>query len=151
MELRCPAFPAGGILPKAYTADGLDQSPALAWQGVPPQVRALALILEDPDAPAGLWTHWLVYDLAPTLGSLAANLPKAPTLPDGAKQGRNTWGRVGYNGPSPPPGKPHRYVFRLLALGDALGLAGGATRAEVDQALRDTVVAEARLTGLYGR
>jgi hypothetical protein len=150
MEVSVSDFSREGMMPKAFTADGSDISPALTWMGPPPGTRAFAVIMDDPDAPVGLWTHWTLYDLPATVTSLNENTPKAPTLPNGAKQGKNTWGRVGYNGPA-PPGKPHRYYFRVLALSEPLNLAAGATREELDRALQGKVLAEGTFMAKYGR
>jgi hypothetical protein len=151
MELRISAFPQQGSIPRVFTADGGDISPAISWAGAPPRTQAFALIMDDPDAPVGLWTHWTLYNLPADQTALAENQPKAPTLGNGSRQGRNTWGRVGYNGPSPPPGKPHRYFFRLYALSEPLELEAGATREQVDTALRGKTLAEAHWMGTYGR
>ena len=107
--------------------------------------------MEDPDAPAGLWTHWALYGLPASTMALDENLPKVPTLPNGARQGRNTWGRVGYNGPAPPPGRPHKYFFRVLALSEALGLPAGASREALNRALKGKVIEEASFMARYGR
>jgi Raf kinase inhibitor-like YbhB/YbcL family protein len=136
-----------------YTCDGDDISPALAWEGVPEGTAELALVVEDPDAPDGTFTHWLVY----ALDAGADGLPEA--FPEGAevnglnavRQGTNDFGKAGYGGPCPPAGEEHRYVFRLLALDAALGLEGGASRDEVLAALEGHVLGEARLTGTYAR
>ena len=151
MELCITAFPQQGSIPRTFTADGADVSPALAWSGAPGKTRAFALIMDDPDAPAGTWTHWSLYNLPSEARGIEENRPKAPTLPDGSRQGKNTWGRLGYNGPSPPPGRPHRYVFRLYALSEPLELEAGATRQQVDAALQGKILAEAQWVGLYGR
>lgn len=151
MEVILSTIPREGSIPKPFTADGADLSPALSWMSPPPGTRGFAVIMDDPDAPVGLWTHWTLYDLPATVTSLAENQPKVPTLPCGARQGRNTWGRLGYNGPSPPPGKPHRYFFRVLALSQFLDLAAGATREELDRALKGKVLAEGAFMATYGR
>jgi len=151
MDLQIPAIPRGGAIPKSFTADGADASPALAWAGVPSGTQAFALILDDPDAPSGLWTHWVLFDVPASARALAENLPKAPVLQDGSKQGKNSWGRLGYNGPSPPPGKPHHYHFRLYALSQPLDLPAGATQAEVEKAMRGKILAEAAWMATYGR
>ncbi len=151
MELRITAFPQQGSIPRAFTADGADVSPALAWREAPEKTRAFALILEDPDAPAGPWTHWTLYNLPLDATSLAENQPKVPTLTNGSRQGKNTWGRLGYNGPAPPPGRSHRYFFRLYALAQPLELEAGATRQQVDAALKGNVLAVAEWVGVYGR
>jgi len=151
MEIRITAFPQQGSIPSTFTADGADHSPALSWLGAPPKTQAFALIMDDPDAPAGPWTHWTLYNLPRGTSVLAKNRPDAPTLADGARQGKNTWGRLGYNGPAPPPGKPHRYFFRLYALTQPLELEAGATRQQVDEALQGKILAEAQWMGTYGR
>jgi Raf kinase inhibitor-like YbhB/YbcL family protein len=151
MEVSISAFPKEGVIPKTFTADGPDVSPAVTWMAPPAGTRAFAVIMDDPDAPVGLWTHWTLYDLPPTVTSLAENTPKAPTLSNGAKQGKNTWGRIGYNGPAPPPGKPHRYYVKVLALSEPLNLAAGATREELDRALKGKVLAEGTFMAKYGR
>ena len=151
MEFRIPAFPNGGPIPRACTADGSDRSPALQWGEPPAGTRAFALIVDDPDAPGGTWVHWILTDLPGTARSLAEDQPRTADLPGGARQGKNSWGRLGWNGPSPPPGRPHRYLFRLLALSAPLGLPAGATRAQVEGALGGKVLAEATWMGTYGR
>lgn len=151
MQLTTTAFPLGGTLPLVHTADGPDVSPALAWSGAPAGTRAFALIMDDPDAPVGLWTHWVVFDLPGDATRLEASQPRTATLPGGGRQGRNTWGNLGWNGPSPPPGKAHRYFFRIYALGAPLGLPPGATVAQVKAAMQDKVLAEGTLMGTYGR
>ena len=151
MKLNVAGFPQEGTIPKSFTADGADVSPALSWSGSPTETKAFALIMDDPDAPVGLWTHWTIYDMPTGTASLAENLAKVPVLADGSNQGKNTWGRLGYNGPSPPPGKPHRYFFKVYALSMPLGLSGGATRQELDAAMKGKVLAEAVFMGKYGR
>lgn len=151
MEVSVSTFPREGSIPKVFTADGADVSPSLTWTAPPSGTKGFAVIMDDPDAPMGLWTHWTLYDLPATVTSLSENLPKAPTLPNGAHQGRNTWGRFGYNGPSPPPGKPHRYFFKVLALSEFLDLPAGATREELDRALKGKVLAEGSFMAKYGR
>jgi len=151
MELRISAFLNGGTIPRAHTADGADHSPALQWDEPPAGTATFALIVDDPDAPGGIWVHWVLYDLPGTARSLAEDQPRTADLPGGAHQGRNSWGRLGWNGPSPPPGKPHRYFFRLMALSSPLGLPPGATRAQVDAAMNGKILAEGTWMGTYGR
>lgn len=151
MELHIPAFAHGSTIPRAHTADGTDRSPGLQWGEPPPGTQAFALIVDDPDAPVGTWTHWILYDLPARVRSLPEDQPRRPDLPGGVHQGRNSWGRLGWNGPSPPPGRPHRYFFRLTALSAPLGLPAGATRDQVEAALRGKVLAEAVWMGTYGR
>jgi Raf kinase inhibitor-like YbhB/YbcL family protein len=151
MDVNVQAIPREGMIPRAYTADGADVSPALTWAAPPAGTKAFAIIMDDPDAPVGLWTHWTLYNIPATTTSLGENVPKAPTLADGSHQGKNTWGRVGYNGPSPPPGKPHRYYFRVFALSQFLDLPAGATREELDRSLKGKVLREGFFMAKYGR
>jgi Raf kinase inhibitor-like YbhB/YbcL family protein len=154
-ELTSSAFAPSGKIPKKYTCDGKDVSPPLAWKGAPQGTALIAVIMEDPDAPAGTWIHWVIYDVPAASGALAENLSRDATLPDGATQGAS-WGvekfdRVGYGGPCPPPGKPHRYFFRAYALSSKLALPAGAPKSAVVAAMKGKVLAEATLVGLYGR
>lgn len=151
--LTTTAFTAGGGIPTKYTCDGADVSPALAWSGAPPGTAAFALIADDPDAPAGTWVHWVLFNLPGTLTGLPEGVAKtdAPAEAGGALQGRNDFRRIGYGGPCPPPGKPHRYFFKLYALGAALPLKAGATKQDVERAMRGHVLAESSLMGTYAR
>ena len=105
------AFPAGGAIPKRYTCDGTDVSPDLSWTNAPAGTKSFALIADDPDAPAGTWTHWVVWNIPGNATSLQERVAKEPTLGDGTRQGNNDFKRIGYWGPCPPPGKPHRLFF----------------------------------------
>ena len=151
MRLTIPAFAPETRIPAPFTADGQDLSPALAWAGAPAGTRAFVLIMDDPDAPVGTWIHWVLYDLPGEVQGLDQGQARTGTLPNGAKQGANSWGRLGYNGPAPPPGKPHRYYFRLSALSAATGLPAGASRAEVDRAMKGKVLEEVAWMGTYQR
>jgi Raf kinase inhibitor-like YbhB/YbcL family protein len=145
------AFPEGQRIPARYTADDKDVSPPLAWAGVPDGTRSLALLAEDPDAPRGLWVHWVLFNLPAAARELKEGIPHDPTLADGSAQGTNDFGKIGYGGPSPPPGKPHRYFFKLYALDSKLDLKPGATRKDVLDAFKGHVLAEGQLMGTYGR
>ena len=103
--------------------------------------------MDDPDAPVGLWVHWVVYDLPGASHGLAPNQPRSADLAGGARQGRNSWSRLGWNGPDPPPGKVHRYFFKLYALNAPLGLEAGASAQKVEAAMKGKVLAEASLMG----
>lgn len=154
MELTSPAFIPDGMIPSRHTGDGEDLSPPLAWTPVP-GAKSYALIMDDPDAPAGTWVHWVLYDIPAKTTALAEGQPKADTLLATAKHGK-CWGvdrfeDVGYRGPLPPPGRPHRYSFRLYALSGALGLKPRATKAQVVAAMEGKVLARAELVGKYGR
>ncbi len=153
MTITSPAFGDGESIPVQYTADGDDISPPLQFDGVPDEAVELALICHDPDAPrAGGWTHWVAWGMAPDIGGLPENVPPDPKASaPGVTQGENSWGRIGYGGPSPPPGRPHRYQFTLYALSAPVGLEPGASAAALEAAMGRSVVAEAMLTGICGR
>lgn len=159
-KLRSSAFSPAETIPARYTCDGDDVSPPLVWNEPPEGTRSLALIVEDPDAPAGLWVHWIVYGLGPEVRSLPEGAsPRrssanggtgSPTLPRGTSEGRNSWGRSRYDGPC-PPGSVHQYHFRLLALDTLLDLPAGVDREELLEAAGGHILAEATLTGHYQR
>jgi Raf kinase inhibitor-like YbhB/YbcL family protein len=151
IELTSSAFRAGETIPKQFTGDGKNVSPPLWWDEPPAGTKSFALIGDDPDAPRGIWLHWVVYNLPADLRELAEGVPTQPTLPNGAKQGTNDFGKIGYGGPAPPKGKPHRYFFKLYALDTMLNLPPGATKEQLVQAMREHVLAEGELMGTYGR
>jgi Raf kinase inhibitor-like YbhB/YbcL family protein len=143
------AFADGEWIPELHSCQGADVSPSLEWSGEPGETRSFALIVEDPDAPAGTWTHWLLYDIPPKVNNLAQGYkPGALGL-----SGSNDFGNQGYGGPCPPKGHgPHRYFFRLYALNtEKLGLAVGAKAGEVHAALKGKVLAEAQYMGRFAR
>jgi len=113
--------------------------------------KAFALICDDPDAPVGTWVHWVIYDIPGTVKGLPESVAKSPSLSDGSRQGKNSWKKSGYGGPSPPPGKPHRYFFRLYALREPLGAAAGLTAIEAEAAARSKALESAEFMGTYGR
>jgi Raf kinase inhibitor-like YbhB/YbcL family protein len=147
VKLTSAAFAEGGTIPAQYTCDGSDVSPPLVWSGAPAGTKAFALIADDPDAPAGTWVHWVLYNVP---GS-AAQLPEGVAGPGGAAQGRNDFRKTGYGGPCPPPGTPHRYFFKLYALDAPLALKAGATKPEIERAMQGHTLAQAQLMGTYGR
>lgn len=151
MSLKSSAFASGETLPARYTADGPDLSPPLEWNGVPDAAERLVLFCDDPDAPVGNWVHWLVYDIPAGLAGLEEGVPADETILGDAKQGVNDFGRIGYDGPSPPPGRPHRYVFTLCAIDKATGLEPAADKGDVLSAIEGRILAKTTLTGLYGR
>jgi hypothetical protein len=151
ITLTSPAFQEGQTIPKKYTGDGDDLSPPLQWSGVPPGTRSLALVCDDPDAPAGTWVHWVLYGLPAATTRLPEGVPAAEHVAGGAKQGLNDFRQVGYGGPAPPPGKAHRYYFRIYALDTELPLRPRATRPELRHALEGHVLAEGQLMGTYQR
>lgn len=150
-ELTSTAFTEGRPIPTEHTGDGADSSPPLAWSGQPRETACLTLLCEDPDAPRGIWTHWVLFNLPPTVNSLAAGVPITPELAGSGLQGKNDFGKIGYGGPAPPPGKPHHYFFRLYALDALLKLEAGATRSQVLAAMKGHVLAETHLMGTYQR
>lgn len=149
--LSSKSFPNGGDIAKKFTCDGADVSPQLAWTGAPAGSKSFTLIADDPDAPVGTWTHWVLYDLPPEANNLAEGAPKQPELPNGARQGRNDFGKIGYNGPCPPAGKPHRYFFKLYALDSKLNLKPGASKQEVEQAIAGHTLGKTEWMGRYQR
>lgn len=151
LKLTSTAFEPGGTIPKKFTCDGPDVSPALAWSGAPAGTRSFALIMDDPDAPVGTWVHWVLYDLPVGTHELAENTAKQEELPNGARQGRNDFRRIGYGGPCPPAGPAHRYFFKLYALDAKLALKAGATKAEVEKVMKGHILAQSELMGRYGR
>lgn len=150
MKLTSSAFVEGAMIPVKYTCDGQDVSPPLAWADAPGGTRTLALICDDPDAPAGTWVHWVAFNLPPGAGGLPEDVPAEKSLKTGGIQGTNSWRRIGYGGPC-PPGGVHRYFFKLYALDDSLALASNATTKEVQAAMKGHILAEAQLMGRYKR
>ena len=151
MELHSDAFTAESAIPKKYTGDGADLSPPLRWQDVPEGTQSFALVCDDPDAPRGTWVHWVLFNLPPALRELPEGVARDSALPDDSRQGKNDFGRPGYGGPAPPRGKPHRYFFTLYALDAPLDLAAGATRRQLDEAMRGHIISQAQLMGTYQR
>jgi Raf kinase inhibitor-like YbhB/YbcL family protein len=151
LQIFSPAFSAGETIPKKFTCDGPDVSPPLKWNDPPANTQSIALIMDDPDAPVGTWVHWVLYDLPAATRELPEGVPKQEQLSSGARQGRNDFGKIGYGGPCPPAGKPHRYFFKLYALDAKLGLKAGATKADVERAMKGHVLAQGELVGRYGR
>jgi Raf kinase inhibitor-like YbhB/YbcL family protein len=151
MKITSTAFLPGKPIPTDCSCDGADRSPALAWSGIPSDTRSFALVVDDPDAPRGTWVHWVLFNLPADAVELAPGVPRSPELPSGARQGVNDAGDVGYGGPCPPRGKPHRYFFRLHALDCALNLRPGVNRSDLDKAMAGHILAEATLMGTYQR
>jgi Raf kinase inhibitor-like YbhB/YbcL family protein len=151
IELTSTAFQSGANIAKQYTGDGADLSPPLSWSEPPSGTKSLALICEDPDAPRGIWVHWVLYNLPAETRELEEGVTTKETLSNGAKQGKNGFGNIGYGGPAPPRGKPHRYFFRLYALDVAVDLSPGATKAQLMDAMKGHILAEGQLMGKYGR
>ena len=150
MKLESTAFTANGMIPFLYTCDGQDISPELRWDEPPAGTQSLALIVDDPDAPSGIFVHWVLYDLSPETRHLPEAVAATPTLLNGGTQGKNDFGQLGYGGPCPPSGV-HRYFFKLYALDRELGLKSGATKAQLEAAMNGHILAAAELIGRYAR
>jgi len=147
-KLFSNAFTEGAWIPALHSCQGADVSPSLEWSGGPSETLSYALIVEDPDAPAGTWCHWLLYDLGAKLQGLAQGY-KPATL---GVSGTNDFGKLGYGGPCPPKGRPHRYFFKLHALDvHTLGLPAGVNRAELLKAIQGHVLAETQYMGRFER
>ena len=151
LEISSPVFSPGEMIPKKFTCDGPDVSPKLTWNDPPSGTQSWALIVDDPDAPVGTWVHWVLFDLPRETRELAEGVAKQEQLSSGARQGRNDFGKIGYGGPCPPAGNPHRYFFKLYALDTKLNLRTGATKADVEKAMKGHIVAQGELLGRYGR
>ena len=149
MEITSTAFSEGEMIPQEYTCDGKDISPPLAWTGVPAGTKSLALIADDPDAPVGTWVHWVAFNIPPDVTELPEAIP-TDALPTGGTHGTNSWRRPGYGGPC-PPGGTHRYFFKLYALDTELALKAGASKKDVEKAMKVHILAEAQLMGRYKR
>lgn len=151
LQISTTAFSPNESIPPKFTCDGNNVSPQLTWTGAPETTQSFALIMADPDAPAGTWVHWVLYNLPPDTRELAENVPNREQLPDGARQGRNDFKKIGYGGPCPPAGKPHRYFFKLYSLDTKLHLRLDASKADVERAMTDHIRAQAQLIGFYRR
>jgi Raf kinase inhibitor-like YbhB/YbcL family protein len=148
LKLTSRGFQDEGIIPEKYSKDGGNISPPLEWRGAPEGTRSFALVVDDPDAPSGVFVHWLMYGIPPGTTQLEEGASTAGTLAGGVRQGRNGFGGIGYGGPQPPSGT-HRYFFHLYALDYEPSLPAGASREEVDAAIKGHTMEEAKLMGKY--
>ena len=151
LELKTTAFHPGGTIPAKFTCSAENASPALFWTQLPPRTESFVLIVDDPDAPGGTWVHWVVYNLPPSARQLPEHVPAGDAIAGGGRQGVNDFPLNGYGGPCPPPGKPHRYFFRLYALDTILDVHAPVHRKDVDLAMKGHVLAQAELMGTFGR
>jgi Raf kinase inhibitor-like YbhB/YbcL family protein len=151
LTISSPSFSTGGDIPKKFTCDGADASPQLVWTEPSPETKSFALLVDDPDAPVGNWNHWTLWNLPAGARGLSQGISKEANLPDGTQQGKNDFRKTGYNGPCPPPGKPHRYYFKLFALDTKLDLKSSAGKHELESAMKGHIIAEAEWMGRYGR
>lgn len=149
MQLKSDAFTPEGNIPKPYTCDGENVSPPLRWTNVPDQAKSLALLVEDPDAPSGVFVHWLVYNIPPHELALPKSMSRDPMIGNGIRQGENSFEHIGYDGPCPPSGV-HHYRFELFALDTVLGLEPGATKEQLLSAIQGHVLDKAELEAKFG-
>jgi Raf kinase inhibitor-like YbhB/YbcL family protein len=145
LKLSSAAFGNNGLVPARYTCDGEDMAPPLSIEGTPEKARSLALIVDDPDAPAGTWVHWVVWNIDPKTAEIAED-----SVPQGAREGMNDFRRIDYGGPCPPSGT-HRYFFKLYALDTLLDLEKGAAKADLERSMKGHILAQAQIIGLYRR
>ena len=150
-NLTTPAFQQNQPIPKKYTCDGADSSVPLTWSDPPAGTQSFALIVDDPDAPAGTWVHWVLYEVPPNVKDLGEALPESERLDNGAVQGKNDFGKLGYGGPCPPRGPAHHYHFKLFALADPIRLKPGATKAQLLAAMKGHILGQVELVGTYKR
>jgi Raf kinase inhibitor-like YbhB/YbcL family protein len=151
LAVSSPAFQEGEKIPTKYTCDGQDVSPLLTWGEPPVETRAFALIADDPDAPVGVFTHWVIFNISSDSRRLEEAIPAQAQLPSGALQGENDFGRIGYGGPCPPPGRPHRYQFMLYALDQPLDLKAGVAKKQLLDAMQGHILTQGQLMGIYQR
>lgn len=149
--LSSPSLTEGGTVPTKFTCDGENISPALAWTGVPAGTQEIVLIVDDPDAPSGLFVHWVIYNIPPTLSGLPQGIPPTPDVAGIGVQGINGSRRTGYMGPCPPKGLTHRYFFKVYALKMELNLGPGATSADVERAMKGLILAQGQMIVKYSR
>ncbi|MSS71532.1 MAG: YbhB/YbcL family Raf kinase inhibitor-like protein [Candidatus Latescibacteria bacterium] len=151
IRLTSPAFTEGASIPARHTCYGKDLSPPLKWRGAPLRTRNFALTCDDPDAPGGDWVYWVLYNIPPSVTEIPEGIPLKEVVLNSAKQGLNDFRRIGYGGPCPPPGGPHRYVFKLYALNTELSLKPGAAMRDLLRAMEGNILAEGQLKGTYKR
>lgn len=152
VRLRSSAFEPRGEFPERYTCEGRNISPPLTWRDVPEEAKSLALVLDDPEAPSGPFTHWILYNIPPLRNELPENFSPGTQHAEGISQGRNDFGHARYEGPCPPAmGGEHNYHFRLYALDMELDLPSGANRDQLYDAIHDHILDETELVGVYGR
>jgi len=151
LVLRSTAFEPKAKIPDVFTCDSSNVSPPLVWENVPEGTKSFALICDDPDAPVGTWVHWVIYNIPGTAKGLSEKVPAVEKLKDGTLQGKNDFGRLGYGGPCPPRGKPHRYFFRLYALDTVLPGPSGLRKKQLLTAIEGHVIETAEFYSIYER
>lgn len=150
-NIESPAFANGAYIPPVYTCSGADYSPALLWTAPPEGTISYAMIVDDPDTPVGTFTHWVVFNIPATQVYLEEKASPNGALPNGTLEGKNDFGKIGYGGPCPPPGKTHRYFFKLYALDAMLTLPTGASKEKLVQTMRNHILGQAQMIGLFAR
>jgi Raf kinase inhibitor-like YbhB/YbcL family protein len=150
MQIFSPAFKPGEKIPSKYSCEGMDASIPLVWKDIPEETKSLALIMDDPDAPVGVWVHWVVFNIPPTCTGFQENMARETRSADGTLQGQNSCGQVGYSGPC-PPGGTHRYFFKLYALDCTLDVNAGARKDELLKSMAGHILQEAQMLGTYTR
>jgi Raf kinase inhibitor-like YbhB/YbcL family protein len=150
MKILSPAFQHEGMIPDKFSCKGKDISPPLKWENAPAGAKSFALVCDDPDAPMGTWDHWLLFNIPASVTELPEGIPAQAELPNGARHGKNSWGRKDYGGPC-PPGGTHRYFFKFYALDTLLDLKPGASKKELLNAMQGHILAQTELMGKFKR
>jgi Raf kinase inhibitor-like YbhB/YbcL family protein len=150
IRVSSTAFREGELIPRKYTCDGNDLTPPLSWSSLPAGTKSVALICDDPDAPAGMWVHWVIFNIPATEKGLAEGVTSAGGLPAGSKQGINDFHKMDYGGPC-PPGGTHRYFFKVYALDTVLALSEGASKGQLLKAMEGHILDQGQLMGKYSR
>jgi len=151
LNVTSDAFQHNGYIPDRYSCDAQGFSPSLSWDDVPSGTKSFVLICEDPDAPFKIWVHWVIFNIPAEVKSLKENISPDELKKTGIVQGNNDFGTLGYRGPCPPQGKPHRYFFNLYALDTVLSLEEGATKSQLITAMQGHIIAESKITASYQR
>ena len=149
--LSSAVFSSGSAIPADNSCSGANTSPPLAWSGMPAGTKSFALVVQDPDAPHGVFTHWIAFDIPASASSLPAGVPHTNEIAGGGEQGMNSAAKIGYMGPCPPPGKVHHYHFTLYALNSTINLPKGASLRAVQAAMESHVIGSAKLVGTFSK
>ncbi len=151
LSVTTDAFAPGGKIPPEYTCSGKNESPALAWSGLPEGTRSIAVICNDPDASSGTFIHWILYNIPAGAAGLKRGIAPKPVLENGSHHGMNSYGKLEYSGPCPPHGTQHRYLFKVYALDIPLALRSPASAKVVENAMKGHILAEGEVMGMFGR
>lgn len=151
LSVTTDAFPPGGNIPGEFTCSGKNESPPLTWSGVPDGTRSIAVLCSDPDAPSGIFIHWVLYNIPAGSSGLEKGIPRKPVLENGSLHGMNSYGKLEYSGPCPPPGAAHRYFFRVYALDIPLALRSPASAKVLENAISGHILAEGEVMGMFRR